>query len=648
MVVKKIIFAFILFCIPFSFSRAIEYYDSSIISVENQISIDVLHIDSDSLLTNLTYSAYLAPQKGGMYNISCKDCKVVYEEQKYISGVFLGDTNRVESVFHSDVIINREINRIEKIPNYPYLNGFSDKIKNYLEYTNLSNYDINICQKTSEIIQGSSNYLEVIMKISSFVSEYIDYDTNYGNKGYTASQIFDLKKGVCGDFAVLLISMLRCSGIPARYAGGYAYSNLINDFGPHAWAEVYVPEYGWISVDSTYGQSGWLDSEHIKFDDANDSSNSKTMFFYYYGEGELSLDSSIITKAETTNKTLQKKEISASINFNTNEIKPESYFLMWIEFDEADAYIPISSAELSTTSSMDVISKNNADDYVILSPEKKIKKYYIIKMDDVEIEENYYQTHSFSFYMPLLGNISGEINVSNDGEYFSLLDVRDLIEFETTEISSLKSDITIENVTYENKILSLVELQNTGNMIVPEAEILLEIDGNKIKKIERDILVSETRKVTIENETSLGAHNVSIIVKYGSNLIQKNFLVNAVSKPEIYFVYDYLKEAKEGEKINITLNITNKNKTNLTKLEVVFNENVLTFYPETDNLEIILESPQLSSENNKFNLKIDYFDDYLKKSTEEEIIEVYAKSEDILSIIINLIKELLNRISSLF
>ena len=115
-----------------------------------------------------------------------------------------------------------------------------------------------------------------------------------------------------------------------------------------------------------------------------------------------------------------------------------------------------------------------------------------------------------------------------------------------------------------------------------------------------------------------------------------------------YFVYDYLKEAKEGEKINITLNITNKNKTNLTKLEVVFNENVLTFYPETDNLEIILESPQLSSENNKFNLKIDYFDDYLKKSTEEEIIEVYAKSEDILSIIINLIKELLNRISSLF
>jgi transglutaminase-like putative cysteine protease len=65
------------------------------------------------------------------------------------------------------------------------------------------------------------------------------------------------KKGICIDAATALTIILRCQGIPARISYGfkpektdenktYYYST-----GAHAWTEVYLPPYGWMSFDAT-------------------------------------------------------------------------------------------------------------------------------------------------------------------------------------------------------------------------------------------------------------------------------------------------------------------------------------------------------------------------------------------------------------
>lgn len=71
-----------------------------------------------------------------------------------------------------------------------------------------------------------------------------------------ASEIMKRRKGVCVDYAILYTALLRAAGIPSRIVTGIpVYSILISrekeiDMG-HAWAEIKLPEYGWIPIDVT-------------------------------------------------------------------------------------------------------------------------------------------------------------------------------------------------------------------------------------------------------------------------------------------------------------------------------------------------------------------------------------------------------------
>ncbi|MCE1248864.1 MAG: tetratricopeptide repeat protein [Firmicutes bacterium] len=59
----------------------------------------------------------------------------------------------------------------------------------------------------------------------------------------------------CSDAAELLITMCRASGIPARYNGGFFLKEsetILKE--THAWAEIYLPGYGWVPVDPTMGR----------------------------------------------------------------------------------------------------------------------------------------------------------------------------------------------------------------------------------------------------------------------------------------------------------------------------------------------------------------------------------------------------------
>ena len=57
--------------------------------------------------------------------------------------------------------------------------------------------------------------------------------------------------GDCGVFALLLITMLRCAGIPAQWQSGLTAEP---DFcGGHDWVRFYIAPYGWLFADPSYG-----------------------------------------------------------------------------------------------------------------------------------------------------------------------------------------------------------------------------------------------------------------------------------------------------------------------------------------------------------------------------------------------------------
>ena len=62
-----------------------------------------------------------------------------------------------------------------------------------------------------------------------------------------------LGRGVCQDFAHVMLAACRRAGIPSRYISGYLYDPLgQGEVASHAWVDVLDAERGWVSVDPTH------------------------------------------------------------------------------------------------------------------------------------------------------------------------------------------------------------------------------------------------------------------------------------------------------------------------------------------------------------------------------------------------------------
>ena len=80
--------------------------------------------------------------------------------------------------------------------------------------------------------------------------------------GTAATEVLETRRGVCQDFAHLMIACLRSRGLSARYVSGYLRTNapadkdgkkLVGAAASHAWVSVWSPPYGWIEFDPTNG-----------------------------------------------------------------------------------------------------------------------------------------------------------------------------------------------------------------------------------------------------------------------------------------------------------------------------------------------------------------------------------------------------------
>jgi len=73
--------------------------------------------------------------------------------------------------------------------------------------------------------------------------------------GIGASACLAAREGIPQDVAHLFMTCARVLGAPARYVSGYVAESetLAHADGAHAWAEAYLPDYGWIGFDCANG-----------------------------------------------------------------------------------------------------------------------------------------------------------------------------------------------------------------------------------------------------------------------------------------------------------------------------------------------------------------------------------------------------------
>ena len=108
----------------------------------------------------------------------------------------------------------------------------------YLRPTALTAPDSRLLDAAIEIVRSADDPRERAERAHDWASQSITYQ--YGVTGYTtpAAMALHFQKGVCQDFAHILLAVLRLANIPCRYVSGH----MLGEGAPHAWVEALIAD----------------------------------------------------------------------------------------------------------------------------------------------------------------------------------------------------------------------------------------------------------------------------------------------------------------------------------------------------------------------------------------------------------------------
>jgi transglutaminase-like putative cysteine protease len=100
--------------------------------------------------------------------------------------------------------------------------------------------------------------LEAVAELNHRVHTDFAYEKGVTDVTTPVEEAFAQRRGVCQDFAHVMIACLRSIGLPARYVSGYLQTTrapglprLVGSDESHAWVSVYALGQGWVDFDPT-------------------------------------------------------------------------------------------------------------------------------------------------------------------------------------------------------------------------------------------------------------------------------------------------------------------------------------------------------------------------------------------------------------
>ncbi len=104
-------------------------------------------------------------------------------------------------------------------------------------------------------------WLDAAIDLTGRIRAEFAYDPKATTVTTRVADVLKDRRGVCQDFAHLMISCLRSLGLPARYVSGYVLNRvapgrqrLAGADASHAWVAAHCPGLGWVAFDPTNGK----------------------------------------------------------------------------------------------------------------------------------------------------------------------------------------------------------------------------------------------------------------------------------------------------------------------------------------------------------------------------------------------------------
>jgi len=105
------------------------------------------------------------------------------------------------------------------------------------------------------------DWLEAVTDLMHRIHRDFEFEAGATTVSTSVDEVLHQRRGVCQDFAHLLLACLRGHGLPARYVSGYLLTDppagqprLMGVDASHAWVAAYSPAHGWVEFDPTNDQ----------------------------------------------------------------------------------------------------------------------------------------------------------------------------------------------------------------------------------------------------------------------------------------------------------------------------------------------------------------------------------------------------------
>ncbi len=104
-------------------------------------------------------------------------------------------------------------------------------------------------------VGNETNPYWIARKINRYIQDHMHYEMVGGWN--IAPTVLARGSGSCSEYTFVMLAMCHAAGLPARYDGSVVIrgDDASRDIDFHRWVEVYLPNYGWVPVDPSGGDS---------------------------------------------------------------------------------------------------------------------------------------------------------------------------------------------------------------------------------------------------------------------------------------------------------------------------------------------------------------------------------------------------------
>lgn len=133
-----------------------------------------------------------------------------------------------------------------------------DPAQIYLHASPLAPIDRRFSDYAAKLATPGVPIYKLASELAQCIHREFSYSPNATSVDTSPLTALENKRGVCQDFAQVMIACFRSLGLPAKYVSGYLLTQpppgqerLIGADASHAWVAVYCPQQGWLEFDPT-------------------------------------------------------------------------------------------------------------------------------------------------------------------------------------------------------------------------------------------------------------------------------------------------------------------------------------------------------------------------------------------------------------